>query len=336
MNDIRAELTAKWRDAAASSPSGREWRGIVLAANCPLRLLAGIREPDERIALLLEASLIPAHIHLFRMQAEGVSVTNQRRPEEGIFRIAIVLELDELREVFEVLVEDVIDVASDGTTPAEAMALVVRRLEAWQACLRARRRRLSREEQIGLMGELLLLRMAGEDFGYLAAVDAWQGPLDGLHDFEALGIAIEVKSVLGIGTLLRIAPEDQIEPVGLSGLVIARPRFREDPAGQSLAESVAALRADIAQAAPAALSSFNDKMLRAGYVDGESDESPRVILNDLYGFEVLGSFPRIARCTVPAGVIDISYSIDERNLGEFRRDREAVRHFTRRMANGAP
>jgi hypothetical protein len=270
------------------------------------------------------------------MQAEGVSVSNQRRPEEGIFRIAIVLELDELRDVFEVLVEDVIQVASGAATAAEAMSMVVRRLEAWQACLRARRRRLSREEQIGLMGELLLLGMLGQDAGFSAAVDAWQGPLDGLHDFEALGIAVEVKSVLGIGTLLRVAPEDQIEPVGLSGLMIARPRFRDDPAGQSLADIVGALRTDMAQSAPAALVEFNDKVLRAGYVDGESDENPRVTLNDFYGFEVRETFPRITWSTVPAGVIDISYAIDERSLGDFLKDREAVRRFARRMASGAP
>ena len=335
MTDIRAELTAKWRNAAASARSGREWRGIALSVACPLKLVAAIREPDERVALLLEAALIPAYIHQFRMQAEGVSVSNQRRPEEGTFRIAIVLELDELREVFEVLVQDVIQVACEATTAAEGMGLVVRRLEAWQACLRARRRRLSRQEQIGLIGELFLLRMLGDDVGYMSATEAWQGPLDGLHDFEAFGVAVEVKSVLGIGTLLRISPEDQIEPVGLSGLLIARLRFREDPAGQSLAEVVGALRADIARAAPAALVNFNDKLLRAGYVDGESDEAPRVILNDFYGFEVLERFPRIARCTVPAGVIDISYSIDERNLGDFRRDREAVQQLARRMANGA-
>ena len=119
--------------------------------------------------------------------------------------------------------------------------MVERRLLAWQACLRLRRRRMSPEEQIGLSRELEILRLVAAETGFNHAIDAWQGPLDGLHDFIRSGAAIEVKAVLGVGSHLRISHYGQLEYTGLSILLIARPRFREDHAGRSLAATERAL-----------------------------------------------------------------------------------------------
>ena len=85
---------------------------MALRTNGSLRVLAAIREPDERVAVLLEAPLVPANIRHFRMDAEGVNVRTYSRPDEGLFRIAI-LQIEELRNVFEVLAEDIIVTACD-------------------------------------------------------------------------------------------------------------------------------------------------------------------------------------------------------------------------------
>lgn len=71
-----------------------------------VRFVAAVREPDERAALLLEAPLKAAPVSSYRFAADGMSVTDQRRAEEGIFRIAIVLEEDGVEQVFEVLAAD--------------------------------------------------------------------------------------------------------------------------------------------------------------------------------------------------------------------------------------
>jgi len=54
-----------------------------------------------------------------------LSVTDQRRPEEGLLRIAIALEHDSVRDVFEVLAADVAEVACRTSTAKEAVTEAV-------------------------------------------------------------------------------------------------------------------------------------------------------------------------------------------------------------------
>jgi Putative PD-(D/E)XK family member, (DUF4420) len=53
---------------------------------------------------------------------------------------------------------------------------------------------------------------------YGKAIEGWRGPLDGIHDFSRSGVAIEVKTVVGIGHLLKISHLEQLETVGLTSL----------------------------------------------------------------------------------------------------------------------
>src|SRR5262245_38699101 len=105
MTDLRSELKAKWREAEVTGKTDREWRGIGLSVPAVVQLIAGIREPDNRIALLLEAPIAAAPRSTLRMRADGVSLADQRRPDEGIYRLAITLEHEGLRDVFEVLAQ---------------------------------------------------------------------------------------------------------------------------------------------------------------------------------------------------------------------------------------
>ena len=188
MINTREDLIEKWARVGASEASGREWRVVALGVSAPVRILAGVREPDNRIALLLEAPLVEAPKELIRFVANGLSVTDQRRFEENTFRVAIVLERLEVREVFEVLATDITNVAIQASTGSSAIRAVARRLEAWQACLRSGRRGLTPEEQIGLFGELTVLEMLGQKIGYPNAILAWGGPLDKVHDLPPMAL----------------------------------------------------------------------------------------------------------------------------------------------------
>ena len=326
---LRDELRTKWVQAATTAAGGSEWRAVLMSISAPVRIAAGVREPDGRVALLFEAALEHAPARILRLQADGISLADQRRQEEGIFRLAVVLEHESLREVFEVLAEDLIDVTGRAVGAQPAISAVVRRLEAWQACLRARRQRLSREHQIGLMGELVICRMVAEEIGHAAAIESWLGPLDGIHDFSRSGVAVEVKSILGIGSHLRISHLDQLRTEGIAGLAIARLRFSETPDGNSLADEVAAMRGLLDREAPQVRAEFDDRMLRAGYLDfrREDDDVVRAALQDLCGYEVREGFPRLTSALVPHGIVDANYSVDEHVLAPFMMDREAIRAF---------
>lgn len=327
MTSLREELRRKWEEAAGTPLAGHEWRGVALDLSGPVRFVAAVREPDSRIAILLEAPLNVAPATPYRFAADGLSVADQRRAEEGLLRIAIALEHDSVRDVFEVLAADVVEVACRTSTAKEAVTEAVRRLEAWRACLKARRLGLSMESQFGLIGELIVLRLLAGEMGYAGAVRAWQGPLQGIHDFNHAGTAIEVKTVVGSGNWLQISRFAQLETTGLSTLAVARPRLQESVSGISLVDSVNEFREAMNRDDPAALAEFNERMIRAGYleIDAAMYSNFRFALHDIRWYEVARDFPRLTAALVPAGIVDGTYVIDERSIGQFRLGDTALR-----------
>lgn len=315
----RDRLVQCWREVERTAPGDREWRGISLGLAAPVTLLAAVREPDGRTALLVEASIGTTAGPLFRMQADGVTVSDQREMANGkvLRRIAVVLERPELHEVFVTLVLDLVEVAARATSTETACRDVTARLAAWQAFLHARRHSLSEPEQIGLMGELQVFRLAAAMIGYGPAIASWKGPLDGLHDFVGGGAAIEVKSALGPANLIHISDANQLETKGLSHLVLARPRFRSDPDGADLAVCVQSIRAVIQLESPGELMSFDDKLLRAGFIAAEFRSDLRATLEDICWYEVRDGFPRIDAGAIPPAVTSVSYTLDERSLRPF-------------------
>lgn len=333
MTSIRDELISKWAEAARAKPSDREWRAVALSVFAAVRFLAGIREPDGRVALLIEAPLSAAPSTPLRISAEGVSLSDRRDAAQGLVRVAIALERDPLRDVFEVLAADLVQVVRQAATPAQAVALGVSRLEAWQAFLRSGRRGLSREEQVGLLGELTVLELLAAEIGYEAAVEGWFGPLDGIHDFSRSGIGIEVKAVAGGGNLMRISRLDQLDRRGLSTLLIARPRFQEAPEGRTLVTAAHKIRNALDRSAAGVRPVFDDRLLRAGLIEVNPEASPffSFVLQDLYGFEVREEFPRLTGLSVPVEIVDASYSLDERLLAGFLIDVDGLSGFFKLM-----
>jgi hypothetical protein len=319
MIDIVDELNRKWAEASRAGRGGHEWRAVLLSISSPVRLLAAVREPDEKIALLIEAPISAAPVSPLRFETQGLSLKDQRRQAENVFRVAITLERSELRSIFEALCSDLVLIASHESAPSDLIVAVARRLEAWQACLRVRRAGLTGEEQIGLLGELAVLEGIGELAGFAAAAAAWEGPTDGIHDFVQGGIAVEVKSALGIGTLLYVSHLDQLETAGLTRLTIARPRFRQGQDGTSLPEHVKILRTKITATSPGSLAVFDEKLLRAGYLDIDAPlyAETLFIRESIQYYAVDGNFPKITRQSIPTAIVDASYSIDERSISEF-------------------
>jgi len=324
MIDFRPQLRQLWHEAGATASGSHEWRARRLTCAAPVVVLAGVRDADGRFSLLIETELTASTEPRFRFRASGISVDDQRRPQEGLRRLAIVLEMEELRDVFETLAADVIEVVSTASTNSEAFSSVTARLEAWQACLNARRGNISVEQQIGFLGELQVLCRLASQIGYSMAVEAWQGPLDGLHDFSLSSTAIEVKSVLGLGHSIRINNVHQLDRTGLQALAIARPRFVQSEVAPNVPEAVEQVRREIEQSAPAILAEFERRVLFAGIVSGCDDLSVRVQLSECRFYRVCGDFPWIDPELLPSAVSAVRYDLNENHIREFQMEEEGI------------
>jgi hypothetical protein len=73
--------------------------------------------------------------------------------------------------------------------------------------------------------------------------------------------------------------------------------------------------------------------MRAGYLELDETlyDGTRLLLHEMCGFDVTDGFPRLTTSTVPAGIVDGNYSIDERSIFGFRLDATKLRTVMRSM-----
>ena len=106
-----------------------------------------------------------------------------------------------------------------------------------------RNKKLSREEEVGLIGELLTLNHLYIN-GHSNAIDYWFGPAGELHDFKKTGEWIlEIKTSVSPNPVVKVGYIDQLEPQSLPFHLILVKLSRDKKAGKSLPEIIAEIEA---------------------------------------------------------------------------------------------
>lgn len=107
-----------------------------------------------------------------------------------------------------VLIESVVDQLRAGASFRHSVSEAVFALKD----LVASRRRLTEEKEIGLIGELLVLRHAVEATDETTAIGSWLGPLAEEHDFAFADFDAEVKTTKSESRTHLIGSDTQLEP----------------------------------------------------------------------------------------------------------------------------
>lgn len=200
-------------------------------------------------------------------------------------------------------------------------------LERWQE-FAANRRVLTPEQQLGLLGELLLLEGIIEHRGP-DGIETWTGRdprLAERHDFRLPSADIEVKSTRGASREHFIHGLQQLVPVSDRLLYLLSLRFEAAGLGPgtSLRDQVESVRATLAQH-PTPAASLSTRLQAAGFDDADAylyadrfrlADSPRLIAVDDYCPRIVPSM--IARAMPPslaARIANVTYSLDLDGLG---------------------
>jgi hypothetical protein len=152
-------------------------------------------DSDRKRALILRYSAEAAPrqpLPRFR----GVEViTSSVRPNETPSLIIRLLDAA-LHDVFLELCRDIMDSTASGVSETEAVSITVARTWRWHHLVRGGSSGLlSREEQMGLIGELIVLeRYLLPLFPTNEAIAAWRGPLGASKDFAIGDASIESKA----------------------------------------------------------------------------------------------------------------------------------------------
>lgn len=311
----REELHAAWR-ALAGHPDSEGWRTIPIARNSPCRILAGRHFPGNEEALLV--GFTPTRLPPTNLlpQGRGFVVSREEIPgQPGHVWVALRRQQAGRLDMFAMMALDVLDTLEQiRDASSERLAEVfISRIAAWQEFMRRGPDGvLSPEAEAGLVGELNFLNaLLDASLPAPVVLHAWQGPLDGLHDFTFGTGAIEVKATVSpAGFLARISSLDQLDDTIASPLFLAGIRLALDPQGSSLPDLVGALRSRLVED-PGTLVTFNTRVLHAGYIDDVADKYTRRFTHA--GTRILlvsDHFPRLTRANTPAEVRAARYELD--------------------------
>jgi hypothetical protein len=217
--------------------------------------------------------------------------------------------------MFAPLCNQVIDaVHLEGREPWAAANTIVRN---WQSAWRPVRQPMSKAEQTGLIGELVILRALWLPALGPAAVHLWSGPETGRHDFVGRRLHMEVKTTRTSRHEHEISRVDQLSAASGRRLLLASVQLEESSAGS---ETLGTLVDDIGCTIggdPSAVDAFMSRILAMRWSEDmrRSPELLRCNVRDAQIFEVDDEFPRLPEgFALPSGITAIRYTISLSNL----------------------
>jgi hypothetical protein len=243
---------------------------------------------------------------------------------KGATRLTLLLHDREDFEIFRVLCADLLEVTRGYARDEalRAMRILLGRLRQWQEVLARRRQRLlSRNEIVGLVGELLFLRdLLVPRLGLPLAIGTWRGPYGDEQDFALGDTIVEVKTQ---GTTadrrIQISSEDQLD-TSSSRIVLCQQGIAacppEDDEGVSL-NGLASALLEVSSAAPDARARLQLGLDTAGWHEHPEYDDVWKLVDRNY-FEVADGFPRIVRSDLRAGVENVRYQVRVADCLSFR------------------
>jgi hypothetical protein len=216
--------------------------------------------------------------------------------------------------LFSSLCDEILQTLAATTSPDPAPVISI--IRRWRRFWTVPVEELSRDAQIGLLGELWLLTRWLPALT-LDAVRAWVGPLGGRHDFACSEISVEVKtSGASSGpTLHRIQSLDQLADPVVGTLCLLSLRFIADPLGQISLDNLVNEARDLGATDDIIADELDQRLAGARWTPADSGRygtTWRIARQALY--EVRSDFPRLTQDSfpsrIPSGVTDIGYTLD--------------------------
>lgn len=261
----------------------------------------------------------------------GLRVEIQETDQEGRALLVLRLMAGEHRDLFYRLCTDIVAATSVAESGEEALSRMVVRTWRWHRLLRSGRDgRLSREEQMGLIGELLVLEQhLMPVVGAADGVRAWVGPVGDPRDFRIGSIGVEAKARTPLAPGIRISSAEQLDSTDAARLFLhvadVGEAAAEADAGETVADVVRRVHDAVAARDLSAVGDFEDRLSAVGFEWSDDYSDYRWMITDTSVFEVVAGFPRLTPSGIPSGVHEVRYGIDVTQCEAFRVPAEDLR-----------
>lgn len=234
-------------------------------------------------------------------------------------RITITLIDESLSHSFSTMCYDLAERSSDAGSADRSFFIFMAALSHWAELFRVKSRTgLTRQEAIGLYGELLVIKRLIENswIDSDAIVQAWRGPHGDARDIGFNGHRIEVKTQLATkAKSIKITSLDQLDDSDGS-LFLVLNRITSSDGGESLNDLVAEL-VGMLRASSYGIAEFYRKLELAMYDASSAHASELFVLDEMIAYQVIDDFPRLTPLTVPVGISAVKYEIQGSSVERF-------------------
>lgn len=316
------ELEAVWSNLSPPEASGAiaGRRATGLPNDCPVYLAL-----DNR-----------SHRHLLIQVPENTSAITQRetrslqvstsRFQVGSNPESLYVDLEcvdsSQNTTFNAVAQDIILTLRSSHGPVRDAVLSA--IARWRAFWSSRVPRMTREEAIGLFGELWFM---SHWLGPITSsvIDHWQPTSGARHDFQWTAASIEIKTAVTSAAgepVHQITNLDQLAEPEHGDLYLFSLQIREDAlSANTLRSLVDRISTDLNEDFNG-LTAFNEKLAFRGFMQTDEQNTTRpfrILAQRLY--RVSDSFPRLTVDSfqptgVPHGIRNVSYAIDLANCSE--------------------
>jgi hypothetical protein len=314
LQNRRQELSIAWR-ALHGLTQDAGWRTINVTNSGSIEVRAGRHFPGNEEAILFNFKSLMNNFHDLLPEGQGFLVSHEKLSLGDINSLWIALskQSEGNLDFFTMMVEDILISIEKlaGRSNETIFQLFIDRIIAWQDFMKKNKNgHLSKEEEVGLFGELELL---GELIkkSYPRVVKSWRGPLGGAQDFFFKDKAVEVKSTISQNRFLaQISSLTQLDLSYNREIYLACFNLAEDVNGMTLTQKISEINELFSNDNEASFV-WSTCLLQAGYKTEDGQKYVRRFNRQkLRIYEVDNSFPKLTSSTVPFGIKKAQYEID--------------------------
>lgn len=324
------DVISAWK-ALSGSIEDEGWRTIPIIRLEDCSVLAARKFPGNEEAILLGFTSAKVQPSSLLPQGKGFKIERpafKSRNNDEQQWLSLVRQPQGNLRLFAQMVADIITTLTSSTDQngERLYQLFLLRVKAWQEFMKKSNDGLSPAEELGLMGELEIIKLLlKEKVPPHLTIESWVGPVDGLQDFNLGSGALEVKSTLSQeGFSAQIMSLNQLDDSVISPIYLCGCLFTLDASGSSLPQAIRELRTNLEEH-QSALELFNNILLRAGYFDTHEKNYTRAFICEAHQIWLVDdSFPRLVPSNVPLNIRQVRYEIDLSGLDESLVDIEQV------------